>query len=181
MSWLKKKSDPISERAKALNSEIAALEAQIKRLDARLQRGGPPAHVRSTALPQGRSIPHTTMPPPSATLATPPPPAAREPVFEELDQRELKAGTNTAASPDHFNELGVRKYDVTALIGRVKQAFRATPPMNPRLVNYLAAGGIQGLQPLRRERRVARNRFMALTAIFFLILLGIVFMFAQTR
>jgi molybdopterin synthase catalytic subunit len=28
MAWLKKKSDPISDRAHALNSEIAALEAQ---------------------------------------------------------------------------------------------------------------------------------------------------------
>jgi hypothetical protein len=32
--------------------------------------------------------------------------------------------------------------------------------MNPKLVNYLAAGSIQGLRPMRYEKRVARNRFL---------------------
>src|SRR5690242_16865192 len=41
MGWLKKKSDPISQRARALNAEIAALESQIKRLDSRLQHSPP--------------------------------------------------------------------------------------------------------------------------------------------
>ncbi|MDB6021766.1 MAG: hypothetical protein JWQ04_1623, partial [Pedosphaera sp.] len=35
MGWFNKKTDPISERARALKEEIAALEAQIKRLDAK--------------------------------------------------------------------------------------------------------------------------------------------------
>ena len=37
MAWFKKKPDPISDRARALNDEIAELEAQIKKLDGRLQ------------------------------------------------------------------------------------------------------------------------------------------------
>jgi len=40
---------------------------------------------------------------------------------------------------------------------------------NPQLVKMLAAGNIHGLRPLRYEKRVARNRFIAL----FLTLLGI--------
>jgi uncharacterized protein involved in exopolysaccharide biosynthesis len=41
-------------------------------------------------------------------------------------------------------------------------------------VNYLAAGGIQGLRPMRYEKRVARNRFVVLVVFLFLMLLGII-------
>lgn len=174
MAWLKKKSDPISERARSLNSEIAALEAQIKRLDTQIQRSASQPRLRSTAVPHGATIPHSSS-------GSPPALEPREPIFEDLDQRELSTRAVPPTTPQHFNEMGVRKYDVTALAARMKQLFRGSAPMNPRLVNYLAAGGIQGLQPLRREKRVARNRFIALTVILFLILLGILFMFNRTR
>ena len=47
------------------------------------------------------------------------------------------------------------------------------PPVssNPRMVNFLAAGSIQGLRPLRYERRVARNRFLAFSALLVLVLI----------
>lgn len=185
MSWLKKKSDPISVRARSLNSEIAALESQIKRLDAQLHRSASQPRVRSTALPHGATILHgaPSVPVTATAVASsvPAAPPAREPIFEDLDQRELKTHAARPVTPEHFNEMGVRKYDVTALAGRVKQYFRGTTPMNPRLISYLAAGGIQGLQPLRREKRVARNRFIALTALLFLVLLGIIFIFTRNR
>ena len=41
--------------------------------------------------------------------------------------------------------------------------------MNPKLVNYLAAGSIQGLRPMRYEKRVARNRVLALDVIVILL------------
>ena len=44
---------------------------------------------------------------------------------------------------------------------------------NPKMVNFLAAGSIQGLRPLRYERRVARNRFLAFTSVLVLILIGL--------
>ena len=177
MNWLKKKTDPLSERARSLNSEIAALEAQIKRLDAQMQRNANQPRLRSTAVPHGETISHN----PTVAQVPPPAPETREPIFEDLDQRELSTRLPPPTTPEHFNEMGVRKYDLTALLARMKQVFRGSAPMNPRLVNYLAAGGIQGLQPLRREKRVARNRFIALTVILFLILLGIVYMFSRTR
>ena len=37
MAWFRKKPDPISDRARALNEEIARLGSQIQQLDARLQ------------------------------------------------------------------------------------------------------------------------------------------------
>jgi hypothetical protein len=44
-------------------------------------------------------------------------------------------------------------------------------------VSYLAAGGIQGLRPMRHEKRVARYRFYVLVAVLFLSLLGIILLF----
>ena len=179
MSWLKKKPDPISERARALNSEIAALESQIKKLDSQLHRDPSRPRVRSTALPRGDRLAH---PPATVTsTATPPPTPAHEPIFEDLEHRDLKSPGELPNTPEHYNEMGVRKYDATALASRVKQLFRGPTTMNPRLVSYLAAGGIQGLQPLRREKRVARNRLIALAAFLCLILIGIIYMFARNH
>ena len=179
MSWLKKKADPISERAKALNSEIAALEAQIKRLDSQLQRGQPgtSARVRSTAMPQAAHAAQT----PSTVTASPPRTVSREPIFEDLENRDLKSPAPEVNAPELYNEHGVRKFDLTAFIARVKAWFSGPTTTNPRLVNYLAAGGIQGLQPLRREKRVARNRLIMLAIAFCLILIGLIYMFARTR
>ena len=58
MGWLKKKSDPVSDRAEALNAEIAALEAQIKQLDEQLMAGPEHPRLRSTAVPHGATISH---------------------------------------------------------------------------------------------------------------------------
>jgi hypothetical protein len=48
-------------------------------------------------------------------------------------------------------------------------------------VSYLAAGGIQGLRPMRYEKRVARNRFILLVVILFFTLLGIITVFVRHR
>ncbi len=190
MAWLKKKSDPLSERARTLNSEIAALEAQIKQLGATMEHGSLPktSAFRSTALPHGATITHTTpiADPLPAAPAPPPPtprplPKAHEPIFEEVGQKPLKPNTEPTTTPEHFNELGVRKYDVTAALRWFQNLFRRPPPMNPRLVSYLAAGGVQGLQPLRKEKRVARNRFILFVVFLMLVLLGTLWMFLHNR
>ena len=69
--------------------------------------------------------------------------------------------------------MGIRQDDLAASWKRMKNHLKGPTTTNPNLVNYLAAGSIQGLRPLRYERRVARNRFMVLAAIFVLILWGI--------
>ena len=55
----------------------------------------------------------------------------------------------------------------------MKNLFKTPPASNPKLVNYLAAGSIQGLRPLRYEKRVARNRFIFLVVVLVLALWGI--------
>jgi hypothetical protein len=160
MVWLKKKSDPISDRQRSLNQEIAQLEAQIKRLE-RGQRQNDSSSARVASAPANST-------------------KSGEPIFELVDRDRLKS-REEVASPDHYNELGVRKYDLPALWQRLRQHFRGPSTTNPKLVSYLAAGGIQGLRPMRYEKRVARNRFIALVVFLFLMMLGIILVFVRTR
>ncbi len=162
MGLLRKKPDPISDRARALNAEIAQLEAAIKKLDAKVQQENSQPRWRSTALPE------------SAAQGRPAPAVAHEPIFEEVDLGRLEAKGEAGTTPEHYNELGVRKYDLPALFKRLRNHFRGPSTTNPKLVSYLAAGGIQGLRPLRYEKRVARNRFIVLVVILFVFLLGLI-------
>jgi hypothetical protein len=168
MALSKKKSDPISDKARALTDQIAALEAEIKTLDTQLTRS-PEPKFRSTALPL------ETLPRPAEKPA-PVAPQPTEPVFEEVNRTKL-AARDEGEAPELFNELGVRKYDLPALFQRVRNHFRGPTTSNPRLVNYLAAGGVQGLRPLRYEKRVARNRFFVLVTVVILVLMGLLLMF----
>jgi hypothetical protein len=168
MAFSKKKPDLISDKARTLNDQIAALEAEIKKLDSQLQRPTEP-RFRSTALPFGKTIPRVTEKPA-------PPPVPSEPVFEEVSHAKLAPRTD-GETTELFNELGVRKYDLPALWNRVRNHFRGPTTSNPRLVNYLAAGGVHGLRPLRYEKRVARNRFFALFIIVVAALFGLFMIF----
>ncbi len=169
MGWSKKKADPISDRARALSEEIAALEAQIKQLDSKLATTTAAPRLRSTALPHASTIVH---PHPPVAPAAPAAPANGEPIFEEVNQTRLKNGTEAPpAEPE--NDLGVRKNDLASLWRRIKNNFRQPPTMNPKLVNYLAAGSIQGLRPMRYEKRVARYRVLAMAFVILVILLGL--------
>src|SRR5207248_738661 len=117
MAWFRKRPDPISDRERTLNDEIAELEAEIKKLDSRLQKEPPAPRLRSTAIPQGETVTHNSPEP------TPPPrsdPVAHEPIFEDVNQNLLKSKNESASTPQHYNDLGVRKYDLPALFRRLK-------------------------------------------------------------
>jgi hypothetical protein len=163
--------DPISERARVLNDQISSLEAEIKKLDTQIQRA-PSPKLRSTAIPHGNTVSRKVEAPP------PPKPAAAEPVFEEI--KPLKSA-DQAEPADRFNELGVRKYDFPALLQKLRDQFKRPTTSNPRLVNYLAAGGVHGLRPLRYEKRVARNRFILFAIVLLVILLGTLLAFVHLR
>ena len=75
----------------------------------------------------------------------------------------------------------MRKYDLPALWSRLRNHFRGPTTNNPRLVNYLAAGGVHGLRPMRYEKRVARNRFIALVIFLFLLLIGVISLFVKNH
>jgi cell division protein FtsB len=162
MGIFKKKADPISERSRQLTARIDELESRIKQLN---RQAGPEDHrrLRSTAYPPGAT---------AATRLFAGAPNA-EPVFERVDQNQLKEAAEPLATARHYNDMGARKFDLMAWAERIKRHFRGPPAANPKLVNYLAAGNIQGLRPMRYEKRVARNRFVALTLIFVVVLFGL--------
>lgn len=173
MPWLKKNSDPVSDRAQALNAEIEALEEQIKKLDAQLSRPAELPRLRSTVVPPGGSDAH---------LSEPVIPMERtEPVFEQISQERITMPNEMPNAPEHFNEFGMRKFDFPGFVQRVRAFFSGPNTSNPRLVSYLAAGGVHGLQPLRKEKRVARNRFIFLAAFLFVLLFGTLWMYLQHR
>jgi hypothetical protein len=181
MAVFRKKPDPISDRERELATQIAELEAKARELDARMQENRALPRLRSTALPHGRTLVNPSPPVPAAPAPPLAPPANHEPIFEEVGPDLLKAQAETPTTPDHYNDLGVRKYDLPELFRRLRASFRGPSTTNPKLVSYLAAGGIQGLRPLRIEKRVARNRLIALTLILVLILLGLLWEFVKHR
>ena len=171
MGPAKKKNDPISDRSRALTDQIAALESEIQKLDTQLQRA-PTPKFRSTAIPHGATIARAHEPAPS------PPQPVQEPVFEKV---KPLSDTEETATPDQFNELGVRKYDLPALFNHIRNHFRRPTTSNPRLVAYLAAGGVHGLRPMRYEKRVARNRFIFFAIVLFVILFGTICVFMRNH
>jgi hypothetical protein len=156
-----KKADPISQRAQTLTAEIAALQAQIRQLDTQLQQG---PRWRSTARPHEPAVE---------------PPVAPDPVFEQVDHARVTAEPDSGEPRPNGVELGVRKYDFAGAWRRLRRHFKGPTASNPKLINYLAAGSIKGLRPLRYEKRVARNRVIALTVLLVVVLWGIIAAFLR--
>ena len=156
MAWFKRKRDPISEKAQLLEQEIHALEVQIQKLSEEASR--PQPKFRSSAVPGGRAA------------AAPAP--VREEQFEHVDQSKLQSAADPVPR-EQQSEIGIRKYNWFGVWRRLRNHFKPPEASNPKLVSYLAAGSIQGLRPLRYEKRVARNRFIVLVVLLLLALWGI--------
>ena len=82
------------------------------------------------------------------------------------------APVSPVADP-RVNQHGVRKFDLASVLARVREQFKGPSTGNPRMVQYLAAGTVHGLRPLRYERRVARNRFIGLFVLLVFVLFGL--------
>lgn len=158
MSLFRKKSDPLSERSRALEAEIAALQAQIKQAESGQPLWSGTPRLRSTTMPGGMKTESGSAPPAG-------------PIFEDVNQQRLKASAVPTPPAGPHPELGPRPQGVSSSIQQFKRRFGLTPSGNPKLVKLLESGQIQGLRPLRYERRVARNRFILL----FLVLLAVLF------
>jgi hypothetical protein len=168
MGLFKKKPDPISDRARVLHDQIAALEAQIKALStaqAQIQSQPTPSQprLRSTTLPHGPTLAMAS----SASTRSP------EPIFEEVNPNPFHHPPERPALERH-PDLSAGPSPWGAIWQRFKNQFRSPVASNPKLVNYLAAGSIQGLRPLRYEKRVARNRFVVLMVFLILLVLGVI-------
>jgi hypothetical protein len=160
MRLFARKPDPLREYERHLAAREAELRAEIARLHARIEEEQNRPQLRSTA--------------------NPPPAAAPEQLaFEQVSHQRVihpRPAEDTAA---HYNELGVRKYDPLARLRRWWEQLRAPRESNPALVRLLAAGNVHGLKPLRYEKRVARNRFLALLAFFILVIWGLIYFYQR--
>ena len=190
MAVLNNKHDPVSDRAKAIDEQIAALEAEIKKLGEQ----PPPTQPPKTANPAGsapaptrsaapKTVPKTGFGQPRLRSTALPhrttlePAVTHDPIFEVVNQPPIKADTEPVVAVQE--DLGTRKSDLSSWWQRLVRHFHGPVTSNPKLVNYLAAGSIQGLQPLRYEKRVARNRFIFFAVVLLLALWGLIAMFGK--
>jgi hypothetical protein len=163
MSLFTKKPDLIREHERQLSARLAELQSQIASLNDQIQQEQAQPRLRSTAQPH----------------APPAPAPPTGPAFEEVSHQRVTNPFGTEATPAHYNELGVRKYDPLATLRRWWTQMRGTATSNPTLVRYLAAGNVQGLKPLRYEKRVARNRFLALLGLFLVLIWGLIYFYRR--
>ena len=155
MGLFSKHRDPIAERERAIKAELADLREQIKRAE------------------EGAPVPPVPPAPPRLRIAARPD-GPKAPTKQTLDVvRSSKTEVAPEATPAHFNELGVRKYDLLSAVQRTLNHLRGGPVQKSQVVTLLAAGSIQGLRPLRYEKRVARNRVLALFIVLLLVLFGL--------
>lgn len=177
MGLFRRKADPISDRARELNREIAELEEKIRRLNEDATTAKPaPAPLPPTEAPASYGRMRSTSRPMGPVPHSPAASASPEPAREPAPRWEPPASTSLAKEPGVYNEFGVRKFDLPGLWKQLKEQITGKPSANPKLIALLAAGQIQGMRPLKIEKRVARNRFIAVAVIFVLVLWGIIAM-----
>ena len=188
----------VDDREQALNDEISRLEkeiAELKTRPAKAQRARPVPSVQTAQLsdiatpePEG-TPPLVTNVVPVVTVETPVPPVPLPPspppslptVAVGVPRAKIAAlpSANPGLSDPRYNELGERKFDLGSWWQGVRHQFRRTPvgSNNPEMVKYLAAGSVQGLRPLRFERRIARNRTVGLVSVLVVVLYGLAWVF----
>jgi hypothetical protein len=164
MALFRKNVDPLAQRAQSLNRRIAELEAEITRLNRTL---GPD--------PQSSSTGHAAFR--ATELAEQHRP---EPVFEKMPPRPFEPRVSESPGREAL-EMDLKRPVWSQWWRRLKRQFVVPPPSNEKLVNYLAAGSIQGLRTLRYERRIARNRIIFICVVVGLILWGALIVFWQAH
>ena len=151
MSLFSRKDDLLSQREKALNAELARLEQEVQRLASETPKPAQaPRRERDEPAGSGRDF-------------AKPLPAVKAPAHA------------APAASAHFNDSGVRKFDLMGFWKSLRHHAVGPTGNNPGMVRMLAAGSLHGLRPLRREKRVARNRFIFLFLTLLAILWGLVF------
>lgn len=153
--------DPVKKRERALQKQLRGIRSQIDALDEESRKIQQPPRVRSTVRP-GKSLP------PQNPFS-----AGQERAFEPEAGETTQARESLEVAAPHYNEHGVKKLDAVHLWRRLRRRLRRTPSSQSKFVDYLAAGSIQGIRPLRYERRIARNRFLALFVLLLALLFGI--------
>lgn len=146
MGWFKRKTNPVIRRVDELNSEIKELEQQISSL-------------QEISGSNDSGIVHQNLEKTNIVARENPSRARRFLPNEPREVIELE-------HPKLYNDQGVRKFDLHGWWQRIKKK-EPLPEPNPneKLVTYLATGRSHGYTALRKETRIARNRFILLTIV----------------
>lgn len=152
MGWFGGHKDVMQSRTRELNSQIEQLQQQIADLE-NVSQSKNATEIRTTL----KEIP-----------ALPQDPILRS----ESSAADLFVPQTDC--PGLYNEQGVRKFDLHGWWQRLKKTESMPEPTpNEKLVTYLAAGRNHGYTALRKETRVARNRFILLTLVLIAVLWSI--------
>tara|TARA_Y100000588_G_scaffold180713_1_gene194513 strand:+ start:1158 stop:1646 length:489 start_codon:yes stop_codon:yes gene_type:complete len=150
MGWFRRKINPVTYRVNELDEEIRKLEQRISSL----KEG--PAHNSFDPFDQYDEKINIS----------------NEEKFCSTSKLSAKTleNFNELNHPKLYNDQGVRKFDLYGWLQRIKKKGGLPEPNpNEKLVTYLATGRSHGYTALRKETRVARNRFILLT----ILLIGI--------
>ena len=154
MGLFSRNPNPLAFRARELGSEIEQIEKQISRFQDASESANN-AFIRTTIKKSIQIL--------------------DDPILRAKE--ELKNGDGIMLkpdSPDLYNDQRMRKFDLHGWWQRTKgYEPLPEPSQNEKLVTYLATGRNHGYTALRKETRVARNRFILLTLVLIAILWSI--------
>ena len=146
MGWFRRKTNPATYRVEQLNEEIRELKQKISSL----KEGSAPNSFDPFHQKDEKTI------------------ISNEEKFSsasDLTAKTLKDFTELN-HPKLYNDQGVRKFDLFGWLQRIKKKEELSEPNpNEKLVTYLATGRSHGYTALRKETRIARNRFILLTIV----------------
>ena len=146
MGWFRRKTNPATYRIEKLNEEIRGLQQKISSLK-----------KDSTSINFGSF--HQNYEKPNLTAKE------KFSVVEALSENNHR-NFYELNHPKLYNDQGVRKFDLYGWWQRIKKE-EGLPEPNPneKLVTYLATGRSHGYTALRKETRIARNRFILLAIV----------------
>lgn len=147
-----KSNDPLRKRERELRRQLEQLESDLRRLA---------SHPETDFEETVQSQPNPTRT--SHRSAAPPP------------------SLSSTVHRGHFNEQGQRKFDLLSGLRRLGALISGPTSYNRQMIRMLAAGSIDGLPVLRRERKKALLRFLLLFGLLLAILWGIGFSYFRDR
>ena len=154
MGWFTRKPDPMTAHSRELSAEIAALEFEIHQLNNAAGLSDP-RQIRSV-LEETRILPSGSL------LKT------EEELVEPTDSEPMRD------CPSLYNDQGLQKFDLAGWWLRKKRLEPLpAPTKNEQLVTLIATGRHHGHTALRRDTRLARNRFILLTLVLLAVLWSI--------
>ena len=146
MGWFRRKTNPVTYRVEELNEQIRELKQKISSL----KKDSAPSNFGSF---------HRNYEKPNISA---------EEKFSSVQGLSAKTPEDFSElnHPKLYNDQGARKFDLYGWLQRInKKEGLPEPNPNEKLVTYLATGRSHGYTALRRETRIARNRFILLAII----------------